>query len=189
MKKILLALALLTAFGAAAQDKKALEADATRFYKNTTDGKYDALLADTYPKVFEFIPKDKMLESLQGMLKGDGYVMDVMDTPANFDFSEIKHIGTGYYCIVKHDLLLKMTFTEPIGEAEANAMIQNFKKAMKTNEVSFNPKYNTFTMKQRADIIAIANPATGGKWKFLNRSGEKLMAKVLDEEVRKALGV
>jgi len=174
---------------AVAQDKKALATDAERFYKNTTDGNYDALLADTYPKVFEFIPKDKMLESLKGMLKGDGYVLDVVEAPANFEFGEVKHIGDGYYTIVKHDLLMKMTFAEPIGEAEANAMVQNFKTAMKTEEVSFNPKFNTFTMRKRADFIAISNSLTGGKWKFLNRSGEKLMAKVLAEDVRKQLGV
>lgn len=189
MKKLFLALALTIALSSFAQDKKALETDVARFYKNTTDGKYEDLLADTYPKVFEFIPKDKMLQSLEGMLKGDGYIMDVMDAPANFEYGEIKQIGDGYYCIIKHDLLLKMTFKEPIGEAEANTMVQNFKTAMKTQEVSFNPKFNTFTMKQRADIIAISNTLTSGKWKFLNRSGEKLMAKVLDEAVRKQLGV
>lgn len=189
MKKILLALTLLVAFSSLAQDKKILETDAARFYKNTVDGNYELLIADTYAKVFDFIPKDKMLESLKAMLKGDGYVMDIVDGPANFEFGEIKHIGNGYYSIVKHDLLMKMTFSEPIGEAEANAMVQNFKKAMKTDEVSFNPRFNTFTMRKRADFIAIFNDLTTGKWKFLNRSGEKLMAKVLDEEVRKQLGV
>lgn len=189
MKKIFFALTLLIAFSALAQDKKTLETDAARFYKNTVDGKYELLIADTYTKVFDFIPKDKMLESLKGMLKGDGYVMDIVDGPANFEFSEIKHIGNGYYSIVKHDLLMKMTFTEPVGEAEANAMIQNFKKAMKTEEVTFNPRFNTFTMRKRADFIAIFNEHTAGKWKFLNRSGEKLMAKVLDDAVRKQLGV
>lgn len=189
MKKILLALSLFIAFSSLAQDKKILETDATRFYKNTVDGNYELLIADTYPKVFDFIPKDKMLESLKAMLKGDGYVMDVVDAPANFEFGEIKHIANGYYSIVKHDMLMKMTFSEPIGEAEANAMVQNFKKAMKTEEVTFNPRFNTFTMRKRADFIAILNEQTAGKWKFLNRSGEKLMAKVLDEAVRKQLGV
>jgi spore cortex formation protein SpoVR/YcgB (stage V sporulation) len=48
-----------------AQDMKALQTDALRMYKNTTAGKYEALLADTYPKIFELVPKEKMLEVLK----------------------------------------------------------------------------------------------------------------------------
>ena len=176
----------LTAF---AQDKAALQTALDRFYKNTTAGQYEALLADTYPKIFEVIPKEQMLKKLQEMLNGPGYVLDVLDAPANFEFGEIKHVGKGYYCIVKHDMLMKMTFTEPIGEAESKEMIQQFKKSMKTDVVSFNQKTNSFTMKIRADVIAISNTVTGGTWKFLNRTGPNIMNKVLDEDVRKALGL
>ncbi|MFP9100670.1 hypothetical protein ACLI09_16595 [Flavobacterium sp. RHBU_24] len=170
-----------------AQDKPALQAGLDRVYKNTTSGNYEALLNDTYPKIFEVIPKEQMLKSLQGMLNGPGYILDVLDAPANFDLGEIKHIGKGYYCIVKHDLLMKMTFTQPISEAESKTMIQNLKTSMKSEDVTFNPRSNSFTMKTRADIIAISNEFTGGKWKFLNRTGSKIMEKVLAEDVRKAL--
>jgi len=172
-----------------AQDKAALQAGLDRVYKNTTSGNYEALLSDTYPKIFEVIPKDQMLKSLQGMLNGPGYILDVLDAPANFELGEIKHIGKGYYCIIKHDLLMKMTFTQPVSEAESKTMIQNLKTSMKSDAVTFNPRSNSFTMKTRADIIAISNGVTGGKWKFLNRTGEKIMEKVLDADVRKAMGL
>jgi hypothetical protein len=190
MKKYIITLIVLAcSLTAFAQDKTALQAGLARFYKNTTDGKYEALLEDTYPKIFEVIPKDKMLQTLQDMLKGNGYVLDVLDAPANFEPGEIKHIGNGYYCVVKHDLLTKMTFTEPVSEAESKTIIQNLKGSTKTQDVTFNPKSNSFTMKTRVDIIAISNGLTGGTWKFMNRAGAKLMEKVLDADVRKALGV
>lgn len=190
MKKIIACLFLLAfTLTAAAQDKAALQTGLDRVYKNTTGGQYEALLADTYPKIFDVIPKEQMLKSLQGMLNGPGYVLDVLDAPANFEIGEIKHIGSGYYCIVKHDLLMKMTFTEPISEADSKTMIENLKTSMKTKDVTFNPRSNSFTMYTRADIIAISNTVTGGKWKFLNRTGNAIMEKVLDADVRKALGV
>lgn len=187
MKKLLSALFLLCAITLQAQDIKALENDAARFYKNTTTGKYDALIADTYPKIFEFIPKEKMLESLKGMLQGNGYIMDILEEPAKFEFGDVKQINGGFYSILKHDLVTKLTFTEPLTGIEAKEMVKNFKNAMKTEDVIFNPKFNSFTIKKRADIIAISNSVTGGRWKFLNRAGDNLMNKVLGEDVYKQL--
>lgn len=190
MKKYIITLFVLAcSLTAFAQDKAALQAGLDRVYKNTTTGQYEALLADTYPKIFEVIPKEQMLKSLQSMINGPGYVLDVLEVPANFEIGEIKKVGSGYYCIVKHDLLMKMTFTQPVSDAESKTMIENLKTSMKTQEVTFNPRSNSFTMKTRADIIGISNGVTGGKWKFLNRTGSKLMEKVLDADVRKALGV
>ncbi|MFP9115992.1 hypothetical protein ACLI1A_18790 [Flavobacterium sp. RHBU_3] len=189
MKQLLFILALTFSMAVSAQDRKALETDAARFYNNTTTGKYEALIADTYPEIFKIIPKEKMMEGLKAMLKGDGYVMDILEEPANFNFGEIKQINSGSYCIIKHDLVMKMTFLEPLGEAEAKEMVKNLKASMKTEDVTFNPKYNSFTIKQKADIIAISNANTTGKWKFLNRAGHGLMTKVLGEEVCKELAL
>jgi hypothetical protein len=190
MKKSVALIALIiSCFTAIAQDKSTLEKNALTMYNNTVNGNYEALIAETYPKIFEVVPKDKMLESLKGMLNGDGYIMDIVDTPPNFEYGPIKKIGDGYYCIINHDLLMKMTFKEYIGTEESKAMIDNFKKAMKTDDVVFNPKYNSFTMKKRADVIAISDALTNNQWMFLNRTGSALMAKIFTEDVRKEMGL
>lgn len=189
MKKFLLTILLVVSLGAKAQDMKSLQTDALRVYKNTTAGKYEALLADTYPKIFELVPKEKMLEVLKSTLKGNGYVLDILDTAPNFKFNEVKTVNGGFYTVVEHDLLIKMTFTEPLKGIEAKEMIKNLKASMKTDDVTFNPAFNSFTIKKRADILAISNSVTGGKWKFLNRTSPAMMKKVLGEEVCKALGI
>lgn len=172
-----------------AQDMKALQTDALRYYKNTTAGKYEALLTDTYPKIFDVVTKEKMLYLLKSMLQGDGYLMDVLEAEPNFKFNDIKSINGGFYTIVDHDLLIKMTFTEPLSGLEAKELMKNLKTSMKTEEVTFNPKFNSFTIKKRADVIAISNSVTGGKWKFLNRANPVVMNKVLGEDVVKGLGL
>lgn len=189
MKQLFFILALTFSLTIAAQDRKALETDAARFYKNTTTGKYEALIADTYPKIFELIPKEKMMEGLKAMLKGDGYIMDILEEPANFEFGEIKQINGGSYCIIKHGLVMKMSFIEPLSGIEAKEMLKSLKTSMKTEDVTFNPKFNSFTIKQKADIIAISDSLTKGKWKFLNRAGHGLMVKVLGEEVCRELAL
>ncbi len=190
MKKILFTLLLfITIFKSFAQDKNALEEGANRVYLNTTKGNYEALLNDTYPKLFELIPKDKMLTVLKSMLQTDAYIMDILEAPANFEFGEIKHIGKGYYCLVKYDMLSKMTFTEPLSQEEAQQMVVNLKAAMKTEDVTFNPNFNSFTIKSRADLIAINNENTNGKWTYMNRGAEKMMDKLFSPEVRAALKI
>lgn len=189
MKKLLVALALLIGYTLNAQDMKALQTDATRMYKNTTAGKYEALLADTYPKIFEIVPKEKMLQVLKNTLQGDGFVMDILDAEPNFKFGEVKTVDAGYYTLVDHDLLIKMTFIEPLSGLEAKNMLKNLKTSMKTEDITYNPKFNSFTIKKRADVIAIANKVTGGKWKFLNRSSPGMMEKVLGTDVIKALNL
>lgn len=189
MKKLLITLLLLAGCMLNAQDMKALLTDATRMYKNTTAGKYEALLADTYPKIFEVVPKEKMLQVLKSTLQGDGFVMDILDAEPNFKFGDVKTVNGGFYTLVDHDLLIKMTFVEPLTGIEAKEMLKNLKTSMKTEEITFSPKFNSFTIKKRVDVIAISNSVTGGKWKFLNRANPVMMTKVLGEDVVKALGL
>jgi hypothetical protein len=40
-----------------------------------------------------------------------------------------------------------MTFTEPLKGIEAKEMIKNLKASMKTDDVTFNPSFNSFTIK------------------------------------------
>ena len=191
MKKIFLIIAFVFAacFSAVAQDKTSLDAAAQQLYINTVAGNYEAVANSTYPKIFEIIPKDKMMEALKSMLKGDGYSMLMLKTDPKFEYGPIKKIDEGTYCMIKHDLLMKMTFATPLGAEEGKTMTQNFKNAMQTEDVTFDAASNSFTMKKRVDVIAVADKSTGNKWKFLNKSGNKLMAKVFDEKVIKQLGL
>ena len=191
MKKpaLLVLFLIVSCFTVKAQDKTALQTAAAKMYTNTVSGNYDALINDTYPKIFEVVPKDKMLEGLKAMLNGDGYTMAIVNTPANFEYGPIKKIGAGSYCIIKHDLLMKMTFKDPLSAEESKGMIDNLKKAMQTEEVTFDAKSNSFTMKKRADVIAVSDKLTNNQWKFLNRAGKGLMAKVFEPEVIKQLGL
>ncbi|MXN92478.1 hypothetical protein GR160_14710 [Flavobacterium sp. Sd200] len=191
MKKYFLAAVVFFAvlLNATAQDIQSLESVALQMYENTVAGNYEAVAAGTYPKVFEFIPKEKMMEMLKGMLNGDGYSIKLLKGDPAFEFGPVKKINDGNYCLVKYDMLTKMTFKEPVGDAESKAMIENFKKAMQTNEVTFEAKSNSFLINKRADVIFVSNKLTANKWKYMNRAGHGLMVKVFDEKVVKEYGL
>jgi len=185
----IIAFIITNSFSAVAQDKKSLEAGALQMYRDKVSANYDAITNDTYPKVFDIVPKDKMIEALKNMMVGNGYTMTIVNTPPNFVFGKIKKIDGGSYCMVKHDLLVKMTFKDPVSAEDSKEMIQNFKTAMQTEQVTFDAIENSFTMKESADVIAIANKLTANKWKFFNKSGKPLMVKVLGEKVIEQLGL
>lgn len=191
MKKhfILIAFLLTAFFGATAQDRQTLEEAAMQMYNNTVAGNYESVAAGTYPKVFEIIPKDKMMEMLKGMLNGDGYTMMLLKSNPNFEFGPVKNINDGNYSLVKYDMLMKMVFKEPVSDAESKSMTENFKKAMQTGDVTFEAKSNSFTIKKRADVIFVSNKFTANKWKYMNRAGHGLMVKVFDEKVIKEYGL
>ena len=189
MKLRFLALTFFLTLTVSAQTQKELETGLGQMYSNTVKGNYEELLKLTYPKIFEIVPKDQMLQVLKNMMNGDGYTMFILDTPPNFMYGAIKKIGEGSYCMVKHDLKMKMIFTERLTAEEGKQMIETFKAGMKTEDVNFDATENSITLKKQAEVIAVADTLTQNKWMFLNRSGNPLMAKIFDAKVMKELGL
>ena len=191
MKKhfLLIAFMVVSTFTAVAQDKQSLEATALSMYNNTVAGNYEAVASGTYPKIFEVLPKEKMMESLKNMLNGDGYSLMLLKADPKFEYGPVKKVGDGQYCLVKHNLVMKMTFKDPVGDPESKEMIENFKKAMQTNDITFEAKSNSFTIKKRADVVFASDKITKNQWKYMNRAGDKLMEKMFGAEVLKQLGI
>jgi len=191
MKKhfLLIAFIIASTFTVVAQDKQSLEATALSMYNNTVAGNYEAVASGTYPKIFEVLPKEKMMESLKNMLNGDGYSLMLLKADPKFEYGPVKKVGDGQYCLVKHDLVMKMTFKDPVGDPESKEMIENFKKAMQTNDITFEAKSNSFTIKKRADVVFASDKITKNQWKYMNRAGDKLMEKMFGAEVLKQLGI
>ncbi|MES2484641.1 MAG: hypothetical protein V4581_01650 [Bacteroidota bacterium] len=189
MKLRLLALTFFLTLSITAQTQKELETGVAQMYNNTIKGNYEDLLKITYPKLFDIVPKNQMLEVLQNMINGDGYTMIIVDTPPNFVYGPIKKIGGGSYCMIKHDLKMKMIFKAKLTAEEGKQMIETFKAGMQPDEVSFDANENSITLKKRAEVIAVADTLTANNWTFLNRSGSPLMAKIFDAKVMKELGL
>jgi len=189
MKLRFLALTFFLTLTVSAQTQKELETGLGQMYSNTVKGNYEELLKLTYPKIFEIVPKDQMLQVLKNMMNGDGYTMFILDTPPNFMYGAIKKIGEGSYCMVKHDLKMKMIFTDKLTKQEGQQMVDTFKAGMQAEEVTFSESDNSITLKKQAEVIAIADKLTTNKWTFVNRSGSPLMAKIFDPKVMKELGL
>jgi hypothetical protein len=190
MKKSILLITFLisTTFSAIAQDMATLKVEAKKAYESSAKMNYDAIFETTYPKVFDIIPKEQMKEMFAQMMSNEQFNIKLVQVEPNLSFGKIKKIGNQTFCLVDHDNVMEMAFNEPVEDAEM--MIDLFKSSMEAKEVTYNKEKNTFTIKLRSTLIAVADDLTSNKWKFLNKDKEnKLFTMIFNEKVKTELGL
>lgn len=186
-KLLLLAFLIAAPLCLKAQDRAALEQNAQKMMDFTVSKNYQALLDLTYPKIFEIVPRDQMMQILTNMMNGDGFSITLLPAKPNFTFGDIKKIDKGTYCVFEHDLAMKMTFTEPVEDVEM--MLGIFKTNLKTDDVTYDAGQNSFTIKKRAQVIAVADALSNNKWTFVNNDGGRMMHMIFPDTVMKQLGL
>lgn len=194
MKNILLlAFVLLSSTLTFAQDKKSLEERTQAVYKATTNssGDYAAVTEYTYPKVFDIVPKETLIEVMNSILNSPEVKISILDIKPDFSYNTIKKIDDAYYCLVDHNLGMKMTFTEDIPSEQGVMIKEQLKSTMETEDIVFNDEENSFTIKKKATMLAIADSYTNNQWYFLNlgdKGSERLIAMLFDDKVREEVG-
>ena len=114
----------------------------------------------------------------------------IVNVAPNFDYGAIKKIGEQNFCLIDHNLEMDLTLTEKIDGEEVEMMTELMKSAMECESVTFNPQTNTFNIKKRATMIAIADAATKNQWRFINKDKENaLVNKLFSDKVVKSLGL
>lgn len=189
MKKLILSALLLSSLFVSAQDKKSLEERANKAVEYTLSGEYDKLMDYTYPKVFTIVPRDVLSKMFKDMLKGDGFTINIVKTPPNFKFGEIKKIDNAYYSIIEHDLQMNMVFDDPIADGDIDETIKVFKEAMKSNDITYDKLTKTLKIKKRSQMVAVADESTKKLWTYINNDGGPLLAKLIPEKAIKQLGL
>jgi hypothetical protein len=173
------------------QDLNALKAEIQKTYDATIALNYDKILDYTYPKLYKFIPRDKMKEALIATFNGtDEMKVKILDVDPNFNYGEIKTIDDQKICLVKHDLSMELTLKETLEEEDVEMMIDLLKSTMETEDITFDKEKTTFKINKIATMIAISDELTNKQWRFLNKDKEnKLMAMLLNKKVVKELGL
>ncbi len=173
------------------QDLNSLKAEIQKTYDATIALNYDKILDYTYPKLYKFIPRDKMKEALISTFNGtDEMKVKILAVDPNFNFGEIKTIDNQKFCLVKHNLSMELTLNETLEDEDVTMMIDLLKSAMETEDITFDKEKTTFKVNKIATMIAISDELTKNQWRFLNKDKEnKLMAMLLNKKVVKELGL
>lgn len=191
MKNKLLLLLLLTlsfVSNSQAQDLTSLKTEAQKTYEASANLNFDAIFEHTYPKVFDIVSKEQMKEMFDQMMANESFTIKLVQVAPNFKFGDIKKIDNKLFCIVEHDNAMTMKFNTPMEGAED--LTETFKASMKADEVTYDKASNTFSIKMRSTMIAVADELTKNKWKFLNNDkGGQLFNMIFNEKIKTELGL
>ncbi|WP_284652366.1 hypothetical protein [Flavobacterium terrisoli] len=189
--KLTIVIALLFVQLTFAQDLTALKNGAQKIYIATTTLDYDAILDSTYPKLFDIVSREQMSEMLAQTFSGNEQMkIKLLNLEPDFKFGEIKKIDGQTFCLIDHNLGMELTLTEKVEGEEIQMMIDLMKEAMESDNVTFKPETNTFTISKKATMIGISDALTKNEWKFINRDKKNvLVTKLFSEKVIKELGM
>lgn len=184
-------LALLLVQLTFSQDAKELKDGAQKVYDATMSLNYDAILDLTYPKLFEIVPREQLRQMIVQTFNGNEEMkVKLINVAPNFSFGEIKKIDNHSFCLINHNLSMEIILKVKLTPDEATAMLDLFKEAMETREVTFDKEKNAFKITKIATMIAIADESTKNQWKYFNRDKKNaLLSTLFGEKVAKELGL
>jgi len=135
------------------------------------------------------VPRQALKDGLSNMTAGSGFKMVVLKENPKFNFTPIKAIDGKTYSVVEYDLYMQMVFDEPVAADEVKNTIDLFKQGMKAQDVTYTAASNSFNIKKRSLMVAIADATTKNEWTFINYDGGPLSKKIFSEQVIKELGL
>jgi hypothetical protein len=177
MKKIYLLFAYLTGIVGFAQTLETLRVDTKKMYEASYNMDYEEVTNYTYPKVFDLVPKEKMLEILDQTFNNETMRIRLVTIDPKFVFSDIQQIENKNVAVVNYNNAMRIIFEQKMTEEEGTKMLENFKSSGNYSVAKFEKERNALYLEGNATMIAVADDTTKNEWKFLNyEKGQSQMA-------------
>jgi hypothetical protein len=168
MKKTYLLLAFLATTIGFSQTLETLKADTKKMYEASYIMNYDEVTNFTYPKVFDLIPKEKMLEMLEQTFNNETMRIRLVTVDPKFVYSDIQKIENKNVAVVNYNNAMRIIFEQKMTDEEGTKMVENFKSAGNYLVANFEKERNALYLEGPATMIAVADETTKNEWKFLN---------------------
>jgi hypothetical protein len=168
MKKTYLLLAFLATTIGFSQTLETLKADTKKMYEASYIMNYDEVTNFTYPKVFDLIPKEKMLEMLEQTFNNETMRIRLVTVDHKFVYSDIQKIENKNVAVVNYNNAMRIIFEQKMTDEEGTKMVENFKSAGNYLVANFEKERNALYLEGPATMIAVADKTTKNEWKCLN---------------------
>lgn len=185
MKKIFIAIVLLTAIPFFGQSVESLKSDCQKIYDATYNMDFDKILDYTYPKLFDIIDRESMYQVLDQTFQNEELRIRFVHPNPSFTFSDIKEIDGKKLCIIHYNNAARMIFEEKLSDNEAEKLEESLKGAMTNKKITFEKSRNAFYMEGKETMIAVSDEHTQNKWRFINYdpSQKELLNMMLGEKI------
>ncbi len=156
-------------------DKAEIISTTNQIMESTMGLKYQSLLDLTYPRIYEMIPKEQMVQFLKMMFEGnEEFSIKLQENTPEFEVSEIFEQEGTQYAFVNYPLSMTMRFeNEKLDENQKSLMKTSLSsKGMTVKFVNDQEMemYNPISMQ-----IMIKDSFTDGSWKGMNFDSENAL--------------
>ncbi|MEC4049418.1 hypothetical protein OX284_008250 [Flavobacterium sp. SUN046] len=184
-------LALLLSSFSFAQNRQDLEKNAQKMYDASYNMNFVEVLDLTYPKLFDIVPRDKMLEMLNKTFENETYKVRLVFITPKFIISEIKKIEDKTIDVITYTNAMRITFEQKLTQEKADEIVKAYKETGAYTVVNYEKDRNSFYIEGKSTLLAIADVSTDQQWKFVNYDKRRadMMTKIVGENILKALGL
>jgi len=192
MKSKLFFILVLLSTVSFAQSLDQLKTATKKIYDANYTMDFETVAQLTYPPIVTAIGKDKFLEKLDTDYQNEAFRMRLeLVTPA-FMYAPIKKIANRSFVVVSYKNPVRYFFETKLNAALAAEKVSELRKSNQTQDVTFEPKRNSFNVRRTSKFIAISDETTGGDWRFYNLDDvvqRQLFDTTFDAAVKKELGL
>lgn len=150
--------------------KAELDSLAIILFEATNNKDFDVLLDHTYPKIFDVLPKETMLQALKMTFEGtEDFKIDIPELKPEYLLSEVfTDVENNVdYAFISYDIPMTMTFKNQSFDKEGRKAMKSMMK-LQGMEVSFISDNKLDILKENSLTILLNDEITSGTWKMIN---------------------
>ncbi|MBS7786283.1 hypothetical protein KIH23_03155 [Flavobacterium sp. CYK-55] len=193
MKKICILLFIVLTQLGWAQNSAELKTAAQKIYDAYYNMDFEAVAALSYPKIIEQLGGNILFtDKLDHDYQNDDFRKRLQLVKPIFVFGTIQKISGKSLCVISYKNPERYFFEKKLTAASATTEAEKLKKANLTNDVTFEPKRNSFNVRKNSKLIAVFDETTQNQWKFFNwddPAQREVLSQTFSAEDRKKLGL
>jgi hypothetical protein len=192
MKKTVSIVLLLIAISSFSQSTENLKTSLKKLYEANYLMDFETIATYSYPKIVDTFGSEITLEKLEKHYENEEYRLRLQLETVPFLFGPIKKLEEKYFCVITFRNPMRYTFEIKLTAETALVKSEWLKESNNTKEVIFEPKRNSFNVRKKTTIVAVADETTTNQWKFFNLDDafqNESFLSIFGESFKKELGL
>ena len=154
---------------------------------------FEVVAALSYPKIIEQSGGNILFtDKLDHDYQNDDFRKRLQLVKPIFVFGTIQKISGKSLCVISYKNPERYFYEKKLTATSAAAEAEKLKKTNLTNDVTFEPKRNSFNVRKNSKLLPVFDETTQNQWKFFNWDDpvqREALSQTFSAEDRKKLGL
>ena len=192
MKNKLSILLLFFSIVTFSQSTESLKIATKKYYEANYLMDFETIVSLSHPVMVQTIGKDLLLEKLEKYYENEEYRLREQLETLPFQYGMVKKIEGKSFCVITFRNPMRYFFETKLTTETAADKANWLKQINKSQEVTFEPKRNSFNVKRITTYLAVMDETTINEWKFFNLDDANQLAffqTIFGKSIKKELGL